>query len=286
MPPRRREEEFMADRPRIRESGRTDAPRVRQRPGTPLRPKTSSWKIAFRAVLVVTVLVSIWYVNRRVDRFLTNDERFQLSEAGAPIVEGVRYASMEKIAKVFAADLGHSVYGLPLAQRRKSLLDIDWIREVSVARLWPNQVIVRIAERQPIAFLPLPSQKSTRFGLIDGEGVVLEQPLQAQFTLPVLVGVQSTDLLSVRKDRVRRLRQLVTDLGSRAEKISEVDVAETNNLKVTMPAGSRMVTLYLGDQNFAQRMQNYLDHATEIRKKVPNAKTVDLRIEDRITVLD
>ncbi len=286
MPPRRREEDRLDERPRLRESGRTDAPRVRQRPGTPLRPKTSGFRLAFRAGLVVMVLLAVWYTHHRIDRFLTNGERFQLSEAGAPIVEGVRYASMEKIAKVFAADLGHTVYGMPLAQRRKSLLDIDWVRDVSVARLWPNQIVVRIAERQPIAFLPLPSPKSTRFGLIDGEGVVLEQPLQAQFTLPVLVGVQSTDLLSVRKDRVRRLRQLVTDLGSRADKISEVDVSETNNLKVTMPAGSRMVTLYLGDQNFAQRMQNYLDHSGEIRKKVPNAKTVDLRIEDRITVLD
>jgi len=284
MPPRRRDDEFVEDRPRHREAGRTDAPRVRLRPGV-ARPRTSSWKIGFRLCAVIACLAAIWYANYRVERFLLHDERFALSEAGAPLVEGVRYASMERISRVFSPDLGRSVYGLPLAQRRKSLMDIDWVREASVARLWPNQLIVRISERQPIAFLPL-SPKAARFGLIDGDGVVLEQPLQARFTLPVLVGVKSDDLLSVRRDRVRRLRQLVTDLGSRAEKISEVDVSETNNLKVTMPAGSRMVTLYLGDQNFAQRMQNYLDHAGDIRKKVPNAKTVDLRIEDRITVLD
>lgn len=286
MPPRNRDEDFMEERPRRRESGRTDAPRVRQRPGVPLRPRMSGFKLGFRVCAVIAGFVGLWFAYSRVERFLTRDDRFQLSEVGTPIVEGVRYAGMEKVAKVFAADLGHSVYGLPLAQRRKSLMDIDWVREASVARLWPNQLIVRIVERQPIAFLPLPTAKSTRFGLIDGDGVVLEQPLQAQFTLPVLVGVHASDLLSVRRDRVRRLRQLVTDLGSRAEKISEVDVSETNNLKVTMPAGARMVTLYLGDQNFAQRMQNYLDHAGDIRKKVPNAKTVDLRIEDRITVLD
>ncbi len=286
MPTRKLDDDIMNERPRARESGRTDAPRVRPRPGSVVTPKTPAWKPWFRIGLAGIAIVAMWFAYGRVDRFLMRDERFLVAESGAPVVEGVHYASMEKIARVFAADAGQSVNGLPLAQRRKSLKEIDWVREATVSRLWPNQLIVRVTERQPIAFLPVQTGGVTRFVMIDGDGVVLEQPAQARFTLPVLVGVEASALLSVRKERVKRLRQLVNEIGTRAEKISEVDVSEPGNMKVTMPAGNRMVTLFLGDQNFADRMQNYLDHAAEIRKKVPNAKTIDLRIEDRITVLD
>ncbi|MEO8025933.1 MAG: FtsQ-type POTRA domain-containing protein [Bryobacteraceae bacterium] len=274
------------ERTRRREAGRTDAPRTRPRPGAPSRNAISPWKLGFRVAGALAVAGGLWYAQHRTSQFLIRDERFALPELGAPIVEGLRYTAKEKVMRVFAEDLGKSVYLLPLAQRRKSLVDVDWVRDASVARLWPNQVIVHITERKPLAFLAASSGAATRFELIDGDGIVLQQPPQARFTLPVLVGVRASDLLSVRRDRVHRLQQLVTDLGPRSEKISEVDVAEIGNLKVTMPAGSRMVTLFLGDQNFGQRMQNYLDHAAEIRKKVPNAKTVDLRIEDRITVVE
>ena len=47
-----------------------------------------------------------------------------------------------------------------------------------------------------------------------------------------------------------------------------------------------MVTLLLGDRNFAVRYQNFLNHYSEIREKMPGANSLDLRIEDRITVVE
>ena len=46
-----------------------------------------------------------------------------------------------------------------------------------------------------------------------------------------------------------------------------------------------MVTLLLGDRDFAVRHQNFVNYFAEIRKKMPDATVLDLRLEDRITVV-
>ena len=47
-----------------------------------------------------------------------------------------------------------------------------------------------------------------------------------------------------------------------------------------------MVTLLLGDRNFDTRYRNFANHFSEIKEKLPGAATLDLRLEDRITVVD
>jgi cell division protein FtsQ len=148
-------------------------------------------------------------------------------------------------------------------------------------RLWPNRVVVRVAERKPVAFVTL---AGSRYGLIDEDGVILP-PATDRFHLPVLRGVSARDPLLDRRDRVQRMQKLLRALGTNADKIAEVDVTDREDLRVTQPYEGRMVTLLLGDQNFAVRYQNFLNHYAEIREKMPNASSLDLRMEDRITVV-
>jgi hypothetical protein len=46
------------------------------------------------------------------------------------------------------------------------------------------------------------------------------------------------------------------------------------------------VTLLLGDQDFGVRYQNFVSHYGEIKQKLPGAAALDLRLEDRITVVN
>jgi hypothetical protein len=78
----------------------------------------------------------------------------------------------------------------------------------------------------------------------------------------------------------------MASLGSDAGKVAEVDVSDPSNLKVKQSSGGRMVTLLLGDRNFDARYRNFANHFSEIQQKLPGAATLDLRIEDRITVVD
>jgi POTRA domain, FtsQ-type/Cell division protein FtsQ len=205
-----------------------------------------------------------------------------VAEPSSIEIQGVTHASRRAIESVFAEDLGRSVYLLPLSGRRDTVRTVDWVKDAAVARVWPNRVLVHVTERQPVAFVTL---APSRFGLIDAEGVVLP-PVTARFHLPVLKGVRPSDPEESRRERVQRMLRLLHDLGDGADKVSEVDASDRENMKITEAYEGRMVTLHLGDQNFSVRYHNFTSHFAEIRQKLPQASTLDLRLEDRITVID
>jgi hypothetical protein len=85
---------------------------------------------------------------------------------------------------------------------------------------------------------------------------------------------------------VHRMLRLTGDLGENALNISEIDVSDRDNLKVTAPRDGHMITLLLGDRDYARRYQIFLNHYGEIKRQRPNAATLDLRLDDRITAVD
>ena len=182
--------------------------------------------------------------------------------------------------RVFAGDFDHSIFSVPLAERRRRLLAIDWVEDASVSRVWPDRLVIRIRERKPVAFV------SFRSGplLIDAQGVLLEQPAQAQFSFPVLSGVREGETEADRRRHVRAFLQVQEEMGYLAKEISEVDASDPENIRIVSQVDRRVVTLLLGDGNYAQRFQNFLNHYPEIRKGSPQAKVFDLRLDGRITV--
>jgi cell division protein FtsQ len=253
-------------------------------------PRWIAWTVAAAALLIASL-----YAFHRLEQFLIRDTRFTLNlpgsepDAGSDSLEiaGSTHASARAIQAVFAEDFGRSVYLIPMSARRASLRTVDWIKDASVARFWPNRIVVGVSERKPVAFVTLGSQSGTPSrlpALIDEDGVILPS-VQDRFTLPVLLGVSASDTLPARRERVRMLLGLLKDLGNASRAVSEVDVSDPDNLKISEPFDGHIVTLLLGDRNFAQRHQNFVNYYAEIRKKLPGASVLDLRLEDRITVV-
>ena len=65
-----------------------------------------------------------------------------------------------------------------------------------------------------------------------------------------------------------------------------IDVSDPDNLKITEPWDGRMLTLQMGDHAFAVRYANFVRNYSEIKRSLPGATTLDLRLEDRITVVE
>jgi len=244
------------------------------------------------AVALAAASLAVYW---RLERFLISDSRFVMAppptygDASASLViHGIEHVSRARIMNVFDPDFGRSVYLVPLAERRRALLEIDWVKKASVSRIWPNTIIVKIVERKPVAFVQVPAaeQGSAPFVLIDEEGVLLRPRAPARFTLPVLVGLTPGSALPVRRDRVRRMLRLLEELGPLAGKISEVDVSEPENLQVTEQAEGQAVVLILGNRNFLTRLERFHQRYPEIHKRLPGAGIFDLRLDDRITALE
>ena len=260
--------------------------RPRARSGASVRQPVSIGRVVAISLAFSVVLIASIYVFHRFEQFLIRDPRFALAgvdaDPSAIEISGAAHASRAQIERIFSIDLGRSVYLLPLSDRRETLRTVDWVKDASIARLWPNRVVVRVQERKPVAFLTL---GPARFALIDDDGVILP-PAPDRFTLPVLTGVRASDALADRRDRVHRMLRLTVDLGDNVRDISEVDVSDRDNLKVTVPRDGHIVTLLLGDRNYAQRYQSFLSYYTRIQRNLPNAATLDLRLDDRITAVE
>src|SRR5262249_43911947 len=159
----------------------------------------------------------------------------------------------------FLPDFNKSIFHIPLAERRRRLLAVDWIEDASVMRIWPNQLIVKVLERRPVAFAKLPIGVSGqyRYLLIDAQGVLLSVPRQ-RFDFPVLTGVTEDQPESDRRVRVLAMQQMLRELGSAgASVISEINAASPQDLRVSARFSGHSVELWLGARNYLARFQNF-----------------------------
>jgi cell division protein FtsQ len=241
-----------------------------------------NWRLLFGSVAFLAVGVSTAMAAYKVRQYVTTDPQFNLSRdrKDAITIQGLVYASKWKVQRIFANDYDHSVFSIPLEERRRRLMGIDWIEDASISRIWPDRLVVRVKERKPVAFVSV----RTGFLLIDAYGVLLEQPSQAQFSFPVLAGIREDETDNARRQRVRAFLDFQQDMGYLSKDISEVDATDPDNIRVITQMDRRALTLMMGEGNFARRYQNFVSHYPDIRKRSPEAKAFDLRLDDRITV--
>jgi cell division protein FtsQ len=241
-----------------------------------------NWRLMLGLTGLGVVCVSTAMAGFKVRQYVLTDPQFTLSHdrQDALTIQGLTYASRSKVQRIFAADFERSVFMVPLAERRRRLLAVDWVEDASISRIWPDRLVVRIAERKPVAFVFFRSGVL----LIDSHGVLLEPPAQAHFAFPVLSGVREDESEDQRRGHVRTFLRVLEELGYLAKEISEVDAYDTDSIRIVAQIDNRAVALMMGDGNFARRYQNFLNHYPEIRKRSPGAKAFDLRLDDRITV--
>lgn len=242
------------------------------------------WRLWLGGALLLAAAVSTGLAARKVGRYAATDPQFRLSRSrkGALALEGIQYASRYKIQRVFAGDFERSIFSVPLEERRRRLLAVDWVEDASISRVWPDRLVVRIRERKPVAFVPIGSTVM----LVDAYGTLLDPPPQSQFSFPVLRGISDLDSDSRRQDRVDTFLSVLEDMGYLAKDVSEMDVSDPENIRIVAQVQHRAVGLELGDGNFGRRYQNFLAHYDEISKQSPGVRRFDLRLDDRITAKD
>lgn len=255
----------------------------------PPKPKVN-WRLWLKVAAWAGVFVVVAWSTKEVHAFLIGDPRFELRCAPAQNacadleIRGTTYTNSARVTSVFAEDFGRSVFDLPLAERRRHLLAIDWVKTASISRLWPNKLVVTVTERVPVAFAKLPLANSSRnwMGLIDDDGVLMNLPPRTRFHLPVLSGITDSQTDEQRMTRVSAMKHLLADLGPDAKNISEVNAANVQDMRVIAEVNGQGVELWIGDQHYRTRYLNFVSHYADIRAHSENAGVFDLRLDDRI----
>lgn len=113
---------------------------AREKAGREKKTARLNWRLWLRMAGWMLMLVSVAFAARQVHRFALSNPHFRLPvtppEADTPefTITGLRYASRERVVRVFASDFGRSIFSVPLDERRRRLLAIDWVEDVSIDR--------------------------------------------------------------------------------------------------------------------------------------------------------
>ena len=139
-----------------------------RRAAPPPSRKTGKRAGVFAKALTIIAIAGGCYCGWLGYKWFAESEVFQIS---AVDVQGVRRLG-EQDLKIFAdAFTGQNIFLVDLDLVAKRAADHPWIKDVRIYRRLPNRVIVRIAERVPIALL----NAGTGLYLVDEDCMVLER---------------------------------------------------------------------------------------------------------------
>jgi cell division protein FtsQ len=264
-------------------------------------PKKAAGQLKMAGVIAAVVVgcggLSAWAYSYGMTSW-----RFRIQSSDAVEITGVKNASPTHVMEVAGADIGRNVFFVPLDERKKQLEQIPWVQEATVMRLLPNRIAVTIHERTPVAF----AQIGSRISLIDANGVVMGLPAnrQTKYSFPVIRGITDTEPLSSRAAAMKIYNRLVSELGGNdggndgestaagaangssnyVKQLSEVDLSDRENVKVTANDPGGTMVVHLGAQDFLPRYKLYVSHIAEWRQQYQNVQSVDLRYEGQVIV--
>jgi len=287
----------MATRRKETDSGARDSAAI-SRPNR-WRSFLSVLRLVTVSCAVVIVTVGLAWAGWNADHFLRTDSRFVIgrqAQIGAPPpieVTGAENASRRAILAVFNPDRGHSIYSVDCDKRRVQLKTIEWVKDATVRRIWPNRLAVEIKERAPVAFIQMPgavtgsmeNPVSYEPALIDEEGMILRTHVGSAGKLPLLLGLRIDSGPDQRRVAVDRMRELLHALEGYRDNILEVDVSDPNDLRITYQLGDQLLILILGEERFRERLEHFLKHYEGIRDRLPPRSVLDISIEGRVTAI-
>jgi cell division protein FtsQ len=240
--------------------------------------------LATLAVLVTAAVV--------VRNFFLRDPRFRIDTSDFIQTMGNSQLTRDDLLSVFGSDIGRNIFYVPLAERRADLEQIPWVEHATVMRILPNQLRVAVRERTPVAFVRTVDRNGDQIKLIDGAGVILDMSptmmAARHFSFPVVSGVSQSDPLSTRGARMQLYQKFVAALDSSGEhlsrNLSEVNLSDPEDVRVTLPAKSSDLLLHFGETNFLARYRIYQSHLNEWEQQYPQLASVDLRYDSEVVL--
>ena len=259
--------------------------RVRRDPVNRLRP-IASW-LFLALVTAGLALASV----RSIDYFLDSSPRFRFAADMSGLqVTGLNHVSLNAVEQVFMGDVRVGLGRVPLDRRYRMLLEIPWVGDAYVRRVWPNEIHVHIDEREPVAFVRVQGGEgeTEALKLIDAAGVFLDVPPGSGYSLPVSRGITPAMTLGERHLRLGLLDTLVSDLDSAepayGSRLSEIDLSDPRNAQVTTVHQQRAVDLQMGDEHFRHRFEIFLTYIDTWIEEYGDIRSVDLRFEGQVAV--
>lgn len=249
-------------------------------------------------------------------------ERSGLLRIDSVAVQGNRRLSNGEVAALLGPLEGVNILAADLASQRERLLTSGWVKSAALRRRLPSTVEVIVEEREPVGLVRVagslyliddtgtvideygPGLTDFSLPIVDGlapraawSGPAAEHSRLAGLSVrpgvPRAAGAVRTDLAPQAdgavdredRERARLVGRLTAALRTRpdlSERVSQIDVADAHDAVVLLNDDPAL--LHLGDEQFVERLDRYLELAPTLHARVPEIDYVDLRFERRVYV--
>ena len=202
------------------------------------------------------------------------------------VVKGTVRLSVGEVEALVHGIRGERSFSVNFDQYRRRLMDSPWVASVSLWRVLPSTVEVRVVERTPLVIARLGQQ----LYLVDERGFIIDEygPQYREFDLPIVDGliapVHTTGPL-VAPERIALVSSVLRAFAEHptlARRLSQLDVSNSRDAVVLLDDDT--VLLHLGDTRFVERVQSYLELAPTLRERLSEIDSVDLRFDERLYV--
>jgi cell division septal protein FtsQ len=248
----------------------------------PSSRRRSRWHHAWLAVRVLTLCGLVAYAAWRGVALLATSTVLHVDHV---TVTGNQRLSRGEVLALLDGLRGRHILGLDLPAWQQRLQASPWVARAALRRVLPATIEVRIDERQPLAIARI----DRGLYLIDAEGVVLDEygPAHADKDLPLVDGLTGAsgrkgDVDPVRAALAARVIEALATRPDLADKVSQIDVSRVDDAVVMLEGDTAL--LRLGDTDFVERLQQYLDLSDALRERVAAIDYVDLRFSERLYV--
>ena len=239
-----------------------------------------SWRTVTRAAVVLALA---GYAAYRAAGFALTAEALTVTRI---TVSGNFRLSRGEVLSLLDGLHGRNMVRVDLEAWRERLMASPWVSNAAMRRVLPGTVDVFIAEREPMGI----GRIGQSLYLVDERGDVIDEfgPNYADLDLPIIDGLAAGPEgggLLIDEARAALAGRLLTALQAKPElarRVSQVDVTDVRDAVVILEGDTALVRV--GDDQFVERLQSYLDLSSALRERVPNIDYVDLRFDDRVYV--
>jgi cell division septal protein FtsQ len=239
-------------------------------------------RITWRVLRVAASVVLVVYAGYRAFDLVLNASALQVRRV---LVRGNARLSTGEIHALVDGLPGSSILTADLDGYRRRLLASPWVEHVAIRRVLPSTIEVFVAERRPIGL----SRLRGRLYLVDRRGTLIDEfgPQYADFDLPIVDGLVRAPgaqpaIDEGRADLAARVIESLAERPQIARRVSQIDVSDAHDAVVLLDDDPAL--LHLGEEQFAERLQYYVELAPALRRSVQDIDYVDLRFGARVYV--
>ena len=207
--------------------------------------------------------------------------RFQLEQIH---YQGLVHLDRRALDALIYQSVSENLMSLDLDRIRDLVESESWVREATVRRKLPNQLVIHIRERQAVALAAVDNE----LYVVDEEGMILDRPGPSHQSIdqPIVRGLKNAALENAREENILRMQiylRVLEELASHNLSISEVDVATPEQVAV-IPKDDP-IPVRLGNDDYLMRYETFMsqkDLYDRLKEEYGVIESVDVTYDNKI----